>query len=137
MAITSFAVNDAYAVKLWAKTLDVEALKFTDIAPLIGDDAGSIIQRKTDTSKGAGDQITYALRMQISGDGFTENEIAEGNGEALTFYSDALTISELGHVVGVKSENTIDAQRVPFNLRAEARDALADWWAKRMSVSFN
>ena len=26
MAYTSFAVNDAYAVKLWAKALDVEAL---------------------------------------------------------------------------------------------------------------
>jgi hypothetical protein len=45
-------------------------------------------------------------------------------------------IEELGHVVGVKSENTIDAQRVPFNLRDEAKDGLVDWWARRMAVSF-
>ena len=38
-------------------------------------------------------------------------------------------------VVGVKSDRTIDQQRVPFDLRAEARDGLADWWGKRLSVS--
>ena len=136
MAMTTFGVNDALAVKLWSKMLDAEALKATEIAPLIGDDANSIIQRKTETSKGAGDKVSFGLRMQLSGDGFTENETAEGNGESLTIYSDAIVINELGHVVGVKSENTIDAQRVPFDLRAEARDGLSDWFAKRMSVAF-
>lgn len=136
MATTSFAVNDAYAVKLWAKMLDVEALKYTDIAPLIGRDAGSIIQEKVETSKGKGDQVTFGLRLQLSQDGFTENELAEGNGEALTIYSDAIVINELGYVAGVKSEETIDAQRVPFDLRAEARDGLADRYAKSLSQSF-
>jgi N4-gp56 family major capsid protein len=136
MAYTSFAVNDAYAVKLWAKMLDVEALKYTDIAPLIGRDAGSIIQEKVETSKGKGDQVTYGIRMQLSQDGFTENELAEGNGESLTIYSDAIVVNELGYVAGVKSEDTIDAQRVPFDLRAEARDGLADRYAKSMSQSF-
>lgn len=137
MATTDFALNDALAVKLWSKDLDVQALQATDIAPLIGDGVNSIIQRKTEMSKGPGDQVTYGLRIQLQGAGFTENELAEGNGESLAIYSDKLTINELGHVVGVKSENTIDQQRVPFDLRAEARDGLRDWWAKRMSVSFN
>jgi N4-gp56 family major capsid protein len=136
MAMTNFPVNDPLAVKLWSKTLDHEALKATEIAPLIGDDANSIIHRKTETSKGAGDKVTYGLRMQLIGAGFTENQLAEGNGEALTIYSDSLVINELGHVVGVKSGNTIDAQRVPFDLRLEARDGLGDWYAKRFSQSF-
>lgn len=136
MAYTSFPVNDALAVKLWSKTLDNEALKYTDIGPLIGDGPNAIIHRKTETSKGPGDQVTYGLRMQLSGAGFTENQLAEGNGESLTIYSDAIRINELGHVVGVKNGNTIDAQRVPFNLREEARDGLADWYAKRFSVAF-
>jgi len=50
--------------------------------------------------------------------------------------SDAVVVNELGHVVGVKSQNTIDQQRVPFDLRAEARDGLADWYAKRFSTAF-
>lgn len=136
MATTSYGVNDALAIKLWSKKLDHEALKYTDIGPLIGDDANSIIHRKSELDKGPGDQVTYGLRMQLSGSGFTENQLAEGNGEALTTYSDALIINELGHVVGVKSEYTIDQQRVPFNLRDEAKGGLADWWAKRQSVSF-
>lgn len=136
MATTSFPVNDALAVKLWSKTLDHEALKYTDIAALIGDGPNSIIHRKSETSKGHGDQITYGIRMQLNGPGFTENQLAEGNGESLSIYSDKLVINELGHVVGVKNGNTIDAQRVPFNLREEARDGLADWYGKRYSVSF-
>jgi Protein of unknown function (DUF4043) len=124
--------NDPLAIKLWSKSLDVEALKFTDIFPLIGDDANSVIHRKNETSKGPGDKVTYGLRMQLTGAGFTENQLAEGNGESLTLYSDAIVINELGHVVGVKSQNTIDQQRVPFDLRAEARDGLADWYAKRL-----
>lgn len=136
MAITSIGVNDALAVKLWSKKLAVEALKATEIAPLIGDDSNSIIQRKTETSKGSGDQVTFGLRMQLSGDGFSESDTAEGNGESLTLYSSSLVINELGHVVSAKSENTIDQQRVPFDLREECKDGLVDWWAKRISVTF-
>lgn len=136
MAITNIPQNDPLAVKLWSKTLDHEALKYTDVLALIGNDANSIIHRKDETGKGAGDQVTYGLRMQLTGAGFTENELAEGNGESLTLYNDKLVINELGHVVEVKSKNTIDQQRVPFDLREEARDGLADWYAKRFSVEF-
>ena len=136
MATTNYAINDALAVKLWSKVLDHEALKYTDIGPLIGRDANSIIHEKTETKKGSGDQITYGIRMQLQGAGFTENQVAEGNGEALSTYSDAIVINELGHVVGVKSKNSIDQQRVPFDLRDEAKGGLADWYAKRFSVAF-
>ena len=80
MAITNYGVNDALAVKLWSKKLDHEALKYTDIGPLIGTDPNSIIHQKTETQKGPGDRITYGIRMQLSGAGFTENQLAEGNG---------------------------------------------------------
>ena len=136
MSTTSFGIGDAFAVKLWSKKLSVEAVKATDIAAYIGAEAGSIIHRKTETEKGKGDQVTFGLRIQLSGNGFTENELSEGNGESLTIYSDALVINEIGHVVGVKSENTIDQQRVPFEMREEARSGLADWFRKRISVTF-
>ncbi len=136
MATTSYGVNDALAVKLWAKELAHEALKATEIYPLVGKGSNSVIQEKTEAKKGSGDQITCGLRMQLSGDGFTENETAEGMGEALSTFSDAILINELGHVVGVRSQNTIDAQRVTFDLREEAKDGLVDWWARRISVGF-
>jgi N4-gp56 family major capsid protein len=136
MSTTTFPVNDANAVKLWSKKLSIEAVKATDVAAYIGDDAGSIIHRKTETEKGKGDQVTFSLRVQLTGDGFTEGQPAEGNGESLTIYSDAIVINELGHVVGVMSENSIDDQRVPFNMRDEARAGLAEWFQKRLSVTF-
>jgi hypothetical protein len=79
-----------------------------------------------------GDQVTYGIRMQLNGAGFTENQLAEGNGESLSIYSDALVINELGHVVGVKNGNTIDAaaravqpaRRSPRRSRRLVREAL-------------
>lgn len=136
MASSDIGTNDALTVKAWSRFLDVQALQATDIYPLIGKGVNSIIQEKDELTKGAGDKITYGLRIQLQGAGFTENELAEGNGESLQIYSDSLIINELGHNVTVKSESSIDQQRVNFDMRSEARDGLADWWAKRMSVSF-
>jgi N4-gp56 family major capsid protein len=136
MSNTTFGVNDALAVKLWSKNLAAAERDTLDIAPLIGDDDNSIIQMKTETKKGAGDKVTFGLRARLTGDGKTEGETAEGQGESLSIYSDSVVMSELGHVVGVRSENTIDQQRVPFDLRTQAKDGLAEWWADRMAASF-
>lgn len=136
MATTTYGVNDALAVKQWARRLAVEALKATDIAPLIGTSANSIIQLKTET-KDSGDKVTFGLRMQLNGAGVTEGQSLEGNEESLTTYSDSVVINELAHAVRVKDpEASIDAQRVLFNLREEARMGLTDWFSKRLSVSF-
>ena len=136
MAFTQFGVNDALAVKLWSRSLVVAEREYLDIAPLMGEDENSIIQIKTEPRKGSGDRVRYALRARLTGEGKTENETAEGNGESLSLYSDDLIINELGHIVGVRSENTIDAQRVHYDLREQARDALGEWWADRKSISF-
>lgn len=137
MATTNYGVNDALTVKLWAKELAHEAVKATEIYPLLGASANSVIQEKTETKKGSGDRVTIGLRMQLSQDGLSESDTAEGNGEALTTYSDNLLINELGANVGVAHpDNTIDAQRVPFSLREEAKDGMVDWWSRRISVAF-
>lgn len=136
MSTTSFAVNDAMAVKLWAKQVSEAERETSDTTKLQGEDDESIIHVKTDLSKGSGDQITYALRTRLVGDGFSEGQKAIGNGEGLSFYTDALVINELGHTVGVKSKTTIDAQRVPFNLREQGKNGLTQWWKDRKSISF-
>jgi N4-gp56 family major capsid protein len=136
MSYTSFGVNDALAVKLWAKNLTAAMREYLEIAPLMGEDPNSVIHVKSETKKGTGDKVTFGLRARLTGAGKTEGETAEGNGESLSIYSDSVTINELLHVVGTRSENTIDQQRVPFNLRDECKEALAMWWADRLSVSF-
>jgi N4-gp56 family major capsid protein len=135
MAITQYGVNDALSNKLWARDLNHEVKKGLEIAPLIGKGPNSIIQEKSEF-KGRGDKVTIGLRTRLTGTGVTENETLEGNEEALTTYSDSLLINEIAHAVRVEGEDSIDQQRVLFNLREEARDGLADWFAERLSLSF-
>jgi len=134
MAATSYGVNDALAVKLWSKELAVEALKKTYFKDFIGSGASSLIQLKTETQKGAGDKVTFGLRMQASGAGVQGESVLEGNEESLTTYSDALYIDQLRHAH--RTGGRISEQRVPFNLRQECKDSLSDWWAERLDTSF-
>jgi hypothetical protein len=62
MAATNFGVNSPLAVKLWAKKLNVEALKATWISKFMGEGTDSVIQHKTDMEKSAGDRLTIGLR---------------------------------------------------------------------------
>jgi N4-gp56 family major capsid protein len=136
MATTSYGVNDALAVKLWSKRMDVEALKDTHYSAYIGTTATSLAQEMTETKKGAGDQVTWGLRRLASGDGVSEGEILEGNEEAISRYSDSMVINELRHAIRVKNRGSIDAQRVPYDLREEAYETLKDWYADRKDECF-
>lgn len=137
MANTTFGVNDASTVKIWARDVEYDVVYRSDIAALIGTDSNSIIQRKVETSKEAGDTIKFTLQKKLTGDGFTEAEIAEGNGESLSLFQDSVVINELGHVVEVPNAGrSIDAQRVPFDLRQQAKDGLSTWKMERFSQTF-
>lgn len=133
MAITSYATNNPLAVKLWSKRLSVEALKATWIYRFIGEGTDAMIQIKDETQKSAGDQITYGLRMQLSGNGTLGDGVLEGNEEALTTYSDALIINQLRHAV--RTAGRMSQQRVPFVVRDEALSGLRDWWSDRVDWS--
>ena len=134
MAATSYGVNDPLAVKLWSKYLNVEVLKNTWASKFIGKTSSSIIQMKDETSKGAGDKITYGLRMQLTGSGVQGDGTMEGNEESLVTYNDALYIDQLRHAV--RSAGRMSQQRVPFNVRDEALSGLRDWWTDRIDTSF-
>jgi N4-gp56 family major capsid protein len=136
MAYTTFGVNDANAVKLWSKQLSIAARDTLEIAPLIGDDENSIIQMRPETKKGPGDNVKFSLLTRLTGDGFSENETALGNAESMTVYYDSVTINEIGNVVAPPSDNVIDAQRVPWNLRERGKELLGLWFADRMATWF-
>ena len=121
------------AVKLWSKRLAVEVLKTTWLAKFMGPNSSSIIQIKDETSKSAGDKITYGLRMQLSGAGVIGDGTLEGQEESLTVYSDAVIVNQLRHAV--RSAGRMSQQRVPFTVRDEALSGLRDWWADRIDTS--
>lgn len=134
MATTAYGVNHPLAVKLWSKKLHREALKETFVQRFMGSTPDSLVQVKDETSKSAGDRITFGLRMQLSGDGVSGDGTLEGQEEALTTYSENLFIDQLRHAV--RSDGRMSEQRVPFSVREEAMAGLRDWWADRIDTSF-
>lgn len=134
MAGTDFPVNHPLAVKHWSNDLMKEALKRTVALPFIGKDANSIVQLKTELNKAAGDRVRFGIRQQLSGAGIQGDGTLEGNEEALETFSQDVFIDQLRHAV--RSAGKMSEQRVPWSMRAEARDALADWWADRFDAWF-
>jgi len=135
MAETRFESSDALTIKKWSSKLGYDVVYRTSLGPLIGEDENSVIHLKRELSKGPGDQVTFPLMKKLTGAGFTTGEVAEGNGESLSLYSDAMVINEQGHVVSIPNEGrSIDAQRVPIKLRQAAKNGLTTWWGERKSL---
>lgn len=134
MASTSYPVNHPLAVKHWANELMVEALKKTSFSQFIGKSSGALCQVRTELGSKAGDRVRFGIRYQLAGTGTVGDETLEGNEENLVTYSDNVTINQTRHAV--RSEGKMSEQRVPFNVRSEARDGLADWYANMMDTAF-
>lgn len=135
MAATEFGVNHPLAVKKWSSDLLKEMLKETWILRFISKDKNNVIYWKDDLAQSqGGDRIRMGLRVQLTGDGVQGDDTAEGNEESLTTYYDDIVINQLRHSVRVGGKMT--EQRVPYDLRAESRDALADWWSARLDTWF-
>jgi len=132
MAVTAFGTNHALTVKAWAKRLFVEALKQTKFSRFVGPTPSSLVQRRTELSKGPGDKITIGLRMQLSGTGVQGDGTLEGAEEALTLFTDAVLIDQLRHAV--RTGGKMSQQRVAFDVRQENMEGLRDWWADRLDV---
>jgi N4-gp56 family major capsid protein len=111
-----------------------EALKKTFALQFMGTSSDSLIHIKTEVNKDAGDRITFGLRQQLSGAGISGDNTLEGNEEALVTYTQNVTIDQLRHAV--RSAGKMSEQRVPFTVRDEARDGLADWWSDRIDRWF-
>lgn len=136
MSFPTFGVNDAMAVKSWSKVLSHSARDTTPIAPLMGEDENSIIQVKTETNKNGGDTVTFALLARLQGRGYTEGQTAVGNAEEMSLFSQSASINEIGKTCAPPSKNSIDAQRIPFDLRDQAKGLLGIWFGERWSTWF-
>lgn len=111
----------------------MEVLKTTWMSRFMGPNSSNVIQIKDETSKSAGDKITYGLRLQLTGNGVVGDGTLEGSEEALTTYSDSVVINQLRHAV--RSAGRMSQQRVPFIIRDEALSGLRDWWSDRIDWS--
>lgn len=137
MATPSYGTNDANSTQNWEKRLYTQIVYRSPLSALIGDDEDSIIQLKKQPAKEGGDNIRYNILAKLLGAGFSEGETATGNGETMSIFQDMLKINELGHLVTTPTKGrNIVAQRIPWDLRAQAHRLLSTWKAERMGVTF-
>lgn len=134
MADTSYGVNDNETVKLWSRKLAHEALKRTYVKRFMGSNSSSMVVIKNETNKGPGDRIRHLIRMQLTGEGILGDGELEGNEESLTTFTDDLVINQLRHAV--RSDGKMTEQRIPYTIREEAMQGLADWWSDRWDTWF-
>lgn len=128
--MSDFGLNHPLAVQRWSTALAVQAEKLQYFAKFIGEDDSSMIKAKKDLTKQAGEKITYGLRMKVQGNGVEGDTVIEGtNAEKfLDFYADSVFIDQ--RRMTVKSKGQMSEQRVPYNMRTEAKNALATWFAE-------
>jgi N4-gp56 family major capsid protein len=135
MADTAYGLNHPLAIKKWAPELMKEALKKTYVLQFMGKGKDSLITIKTDlTDKTGGDRIRVGIRSQLQGAGVKGDNTLEGNEEALETFNQDVYIDQLRHAV--RSAGKMSEQRIPFSVREEAKDGLADWWAERFDRWF-
>jgi N4-gp56 family major capsid protein len=120
-------------VKLWNARLAKDTTADSTLLGMMK--SAGIIEVKEDTSKGAGDQVKYSLRSRLTNTGLVGMQAAAGNEQGLDFYQDSLLIDQVRNVVNIPAPNTIQAQRVQFNLNEESYMALKDWMVERQTVS--
>ena len=131
MSQTRFLTNDNLTRKKWAKDLYKIILPAVEFNDLVGKGTGSIVQMRSELGKGEGDQITFGIRLPLTGEGVVGNDAVEGNEERLIFKDFNMTIEELNHAVDTGGR--MEQQRVPYDLMVEGRDGLSEWWKDKLS----
>jgi N4-gp56 family major capsid protein len=128
MAVQGFSTSNAFNPRIHAKGVEAEALAKAVVSPFIGKTSSSLIQLREELGKGPGDTLRVGLRMQMDESTRPKqgNAGLEGNERTLNFYTDDLKIDHVRDAV--RWYDVIDAQRITFEMREEARAALADYF---------
>ncbi len=137
MANPSYGTGDANSIQNWEKRIYSSVVYRSQLSALIGTDEDSIIQMKKQPSKEGGDNIRYNILTKLKQRGIGEGQTATGNGETQSVYQDSLKINELlGVVTNAVSGRNIINQRIPWDLREQAKKGLSTWKAERMGQWF-
>lgn len=129
-----FGINHPLAVKLWSNKLFKDANKESMAMAFMTKASDGLMTLKTEAMKGKGDAISFGLRARLTQKGILGDETLVGNEEKISTYHDRIILDQLRHAV--RSDGAMSDQRVPFNVREEARLGLLDWWADRVDTAF-
>lgn len=126
MARTTILPTDPNKRKAWAATVADDSIKEQYFSRLIGEEGSySAIIKKTDTEKGAADEVVTALVAKLRGAPITEGQKLAGKEFKLQHAAHTMRINEFRHGVNVGAR--IEQSRVGFNLRKQGREKLTDY----------
>lgn len=132
MAIYGQTSADAKTGKFWSNLFLEKAIEES----MVGKFRGTVIKEFRDANKGGGDQVTFQLDGLLSGAGVLGGNALEGNEEAISLYSDSVTLNRLRNAARVPNDKSIDQQRNVLNYRTAAYRQLKKWYTERMNVAF-
>lgn len=112
-------------VDQWSNEVFAEYLAQNPFFNFMGTSSHNIIQVKEELTKAPGDSITVQLRGRLTGNGVTGITKLKGAEEDLVFYDQRMLVDTVRHGVMLRGEMSL--QRVAFDLRNQAREALVDW----------
>jgi hypothetical protein len=120
MSKTALATGNALTKKVWEEKLFRDTVKESYFSKFMGADAESVVQSKSWLEKTKGDNVTFGIRMRLTGSGVTSGTALEGNEESLTTYSYNLSLEEYANAV--RDRGPLDRQRAVYNIDAESTD---------------
>ena len=138
MAQTIFGLNDAKAVKRWSAALMVDQARegyFSTRFMGKGENAATPIQILTNLERDQGDTIKYDLSAQLRNEPVYGHDRQEGTEEDLRFFSDEVKITRVR--CGVNSGDSLTRKRTLHDLRAIAKQRMAEWWARWMDEAIS
>ncbi len=107
----------------------------TDTGMLAGLMEHGVVRKHEDTQENAGDRIRLNFLQKQTGAGLIGNQSANGNENALVYFTDDLLINQLRYPIEIPNVATISAQRVVYDLPEDTYKVSMDWLAQRGIVS--
>lgn len=128
---TAFATDNPNTKKIWEERLlrDVEIESY--FTPrFMSEDENNIVQVQKDLTKEKGDQITFALVANFTGDGVTSGQTMEGNEEGMVSYDYSISLEQYRNATRTKGK--LDVQRPMFSIPDASRAKLKIWGAQKI-----
>lgn len=129
MTDTVIAWGDPKAVQKWASGLLVDQLAASYFnSKFIGKSDNNVIQERRDLESGAGDRVSFDLSVQLRKSPVTGDNVVQGNGEGLDFFTDEVIVDQARHEVNAGGRMT--RKRTVHDLRTVAKSRMSEYWAK-------
>lgn len=128
---TTFSTSNALTKKLWEERLfrDVEIESYF-VSRFMSENDNNVVQVQTDLTKSQGDQVTFGIVPNLTGDGVTSGQILEGNEEGLGSYDYSIVLEQYRHAT--RTRGKMDVQRAMFSIPDVSRNKLKIWGAEKI-----